>query len=204
MGARRYASTSTPSTFDRVFGIVSEQDREYWDRKHASSMPAPALDPPPPPPLFAQVEDVFPAGGQALDIACGRGEGAIWLASRGMRYWGIDISPVAIWMARDLVAATRLTDRCRFDTWDLDGGLPPGDPVDLVFCHMFRDPSLYQAMVNRVVPSGLIAVAALSEVGGQRGEYRCHPGELREAFGDLEVIDEGEGEGMARILVRKV
>lgn len=183
---------------------VSRDDRERWDRKHARSVPAPALDPPPPPPVFAHVEHHFPSGGDALDIACGRGEGAVWLASRGMSYRGVDVSPVAIAMAEDLAGATGVIGRCRFEVWDLDDGLPPGAPVDLLFCHMFRDPDLYEAMVDRVAPGGLLAMAALSEVGGKPGEYRCRPGELREAFGHLHVLDEGEGQGLARILGRKI
>lgn len=184
-------------------GSMSEEDRHRWDSKHRKSVSAPVVEPPPPPPLFAHVERLFPTQGGALDIACGRGEGAVWLASRGLDYHGVDISPVAIEMAATFVDAYGFGERCRLEVWDLDDGLPPGEQVDLVFCHMFRNPDLYEAMVERVVPGGLVAVAALSEVGGESGPYRCRPGELRGAFGHLEVLDEGEGEGMARILVRR-
>lgn len=182
---------------------MSSDDRETWDRKHARSMPAPVIEPPPPPPLFAHVEREFPSEGTVLEVACGRGEGAVWLARRGLDYFGVDVSPVAIEAARKFVDIYGLTDRCRLEVWDLDEGLPPGGPVDLLFCHMFRDPQLYQPMIDRVVPGGVIAVAVLSEIGGQAGTHRAEPGELRRAFGHLEVLDEGEGEGTARILVRK-
>lgn len=182
---------------------MSREDQETWNRKHARSMPAPVIRPPPPPPLFAHVEKEFPREGKVLEIACGRGEGAVWLASRGLEYHGVDVSPVAIEMARGFVDAYRLGDRCRLEVWDLDEGLPPGDPVDLLFSHMFRDPALYQAMIHRVVPGGLLAVGVLSDVGGPPGEFRAGPGELREAFGHFDVVDEGEGDGVARILVRK-
>ena len=181
---------------------MSKQDQEAWDRKHAKSMPAPVIEPPPPPPLFAHLEREFPRQGSALEIACGRGEGAVWLASRGLDYQGVDISPVAIEAARRLVEAYRLEDRCRLEVWDLDEGMPPGEPVELLFCHMFRDPDFYETMIDRVVPGGLLAVAVLSEVGGQAGEHRAQPGELRNVFGHLEVLDEGEGDGVARMLVR--
>ena len=182
---------------------MSREDRQRWDRKHSRSVPAPVIDPPPPPPLFAHVEDLFPTEGLALDVACGRGEGAVWLASRGVTYQGLDISPVAIEMARQFVDAYGFGERCTFDVWDLDDGLPPGEQVDLVFCHMFRDRDLDRAMIDRVKEGGLLAVAALSEVGGRPGEYRCRPGELQDAFGHLDVLDEGEGDSVARILVRK-
>jgi SAM-dependent methyltransferase len=183
---------------------MSRRDREHWDRKHSRSVPAPALNPPPPPPVFAHLEHHFPREGFALDIACGRGEGAAWLASRGMEYRGVDISPVAVRIAQALIAASGLSERCHFEVWDLDDGLPPGEPVDLLFCHMFRDPALYEAMVDRIGTGGLLAMAALSEVGAEPGEYRCRPGELRDAFRHLEIIDEGERQGLAWILAKKV
>lgn len=110
---------------------------------------------------------------------------------------------MAIEMARDLVEGYGFADRCRLDVWDLNDGLPPGDPVDLLFCHMFRDRRLYEAMIDRVVPGGLIAIGALSEAGAKPGKYRCRPGELHDAFGHMEVLDEGEGDGVTRILVRR-
>lgn len=183
---------------------MSREDQQTWDRKHSRSMPAPVIQPPPPPPLFAHVEQEFPREGRALEIACGRGEGAVWLASRGLDYHGVDVSPVAIDMARRFVDAYRLGDRCRLEVWDLNEGLPPGEPVDLLFCHMFRDPRLYEGMIERVMPGGLVAMAVLSVVGGQAGAYRARPGELRNAFGHLDVLDEGEGDGVARILARKI
>jgi hypothetical protein len=58
-------------------------------------------------------------------------------------------------------------------------------------------------MMERLAPGGLLAVAVLSEVGVGPGEFRVRPGELRDAFGRLEILDHGEGDGMARILARR-
>lgn len=164
---------------------------------------APVLDPPPPPAEFAHVAHLFPSSGDALEIACGRGRGAAWLASKGMSYLGLDVSPVAIGLARDLVEASGVAERCRFMVWDLDDGLPPGDPVDLLLCYLFRDPRLDSAVVERLAPGGLLAVVVLSEVDAAPGRFRARAGELRDAFGHLDVLDEGEGDGVARILARR-
>jgi SAM-dependent methyltransferase len=45
------------------------------------------------------------AGGRALDLACGEGRNAIWLARRGWRVTAVDYSDVAIERARKLAAA---------------------------------------------------------------------------------------------------
>ncbi len=173
---------------------MSEEDRRHWDARYNEGGPAP-VGPDLPPPVFARFEDLFPTGGLALDVACGRGRGALWLASRGMEIYGVDVSPVAIDLARELVSSSEFADRCRFDVVDLDGGLPECPPVDLLFCHLFRDPRLDRAMIDRLAQGGLLAVAVLSEVGAGPGRFRAKPGELRGAFGELELLVEGEGEG---------
>ena len=194
----------TPTRTKPIVRLVSQADRQHWDRRYFERGMAPSDEPGQlPPPAFAHVEHLFPTEGTALELACGRGRGAVWLAGRGMDYWGVDVSPVGIDLARNLTSHYGLGDRCRFDVVDLDGGLPPGPPVSLLFCHLFRDPRLDGATIERLAPGGMLAVAVLSEVGAGPGEFRARPGELRDAFGTLEIVDEGEGEGIARILARR-
>jgi SAM-dependent methyltransferase len=120
-----------------------------------------------------------------------------------MEIHGVDVSPVAIDLARRLAVDSGVADRCRFDVVDLDGGLPPGPDVDLLFCYLFRDQRLDQAMMDRLLPGGLLAVAVLSEVGAGPGPFRARPGELRDAFDELNVLVEGEEDGMAWLLARR-
>jgi SAM-dependent methyltransferase len=119
-----------------------------------------------------------------------------------LNVWGLDVSVVAIDQARDLAERSGVADRCRFDVADLDKGLPDGPPVDVILCHKFRDRRLDQAMVGRLAPGGLLAIAALSEVGAAPGPFRAGGGELRAAFADLSVVAAGEGEGYAWLLAR--
>lgn len=163
---------------------------------------APLLHPPQPPPALAHLEHLLPTRGQALELACGRGRGAVWLACRGMQVHAVDVSPVAMELARRLSEAYGVSDRCRFEVWDLDNGLPPGPPVDLIFCHMLRQPHLDQAMVERLRPGGMLAIVVQSEVGTGPGHFRAAPGQLRAAFGHLEVLGDGEGDGVAWLLAR--
>ncbi len=117
--------------------------------------------------------------GKALELACGQGLAAVWLARRGMDVWGVDVSGVAISQARDLARRSGVGNRCRFDVVDLDGGLPAGPPVDLVLCHKFRDGRLDREIIRRLSRGGLLAISALSEVGAAPGPFRVGPGELR-------------------------
>lgn len=180
---------------------MSREDRLHWDERYRGYGPAP--DGAAPPPLFAPHEHAFPTEGTALELACGRGRCALWLAARGLHVWGVDVSPVAVNLARELAARNGVADRCTFDVVDLDGGLPEGPPVDVVLCNWFRDDRLDRAIVNRLKPGGLLGIAVISEVDAGPGAYRARPGELRAAFADLEVLFDGEGGGEAWLLARR-
>ncbi|MGU3499703.1 class I SAM-dependent methyltransferase [Mycobacterium sp. C31M] len=176
---------------------MSAQDRDRWDAVYNATVPAP----PALPAVFAAHEARFPIVGSALEIACGTGAASVWLARRGLRVHGVDVSTTAIAAARGLAGKAGVT--ARFDTFDLDGGLPPSDPVEVLLCHKFRDPALYGPMMARLKPGGLLAVCVLSEVGAAAGRFRAAAGELELAFAELDVIAAGEGGGQAWVLARR-
>lgn len=182
---------------------MSQEDRIHWDSRHAEQGPAraPGLFPLP---LFASCADQFPTRGLAVDLACGRGEVAVWFAQRGMTVVGVDVSSTAIDQARELAENQAVAGRCRFQVMDLDDGLPATSSVDLLVCHNFRNPALYTDMQARLAPGGLLAIVTLSEVGAGPGRFRAKPGELPSAFSGLEKICAGEGDGRAWLLARKI
>lgn len=180
---------------------MSDADRARWDEKYARRGPAP-VDAVGPPPTFAGHESVFPAAGHALDLACGQGLAAVWLAGRGLQVWAVDVSAVAIGHAQNLARRSGVGDRCRFDVVDLDQGLPAGPPVDVIVCHRFRDRRLDAALIERLTPGGVLAITVLSEVGAAPGPFRVPAGELPAAFAELDLIDAGEGDGDAWLLGR--
>ena len=102
---------------------------------------------------------------------------AVWRLSgsqrRGLTVHGVDVSPVAVQFARDLAERSGVGDRCRFDVMDLDVGLPDGPPGDVIVCHLFRDARLDQAVIERLAPGGLLAMAVLSEVDHGPGTLSC-------------------------------
>lgn len=130
--------------------------------------------------MFAPFAEALPSSGRALDVACGLGGASAWLARRGLDVRGVDGSATAIERAR------RLCPSCRFDVWDLDDGLPPGPPVEVLLCHLFRDVRLDAAMRARLAPGGVLLIAALDH-----GRFGVAPGELRAAFASLDVLGEG-------------
>ena len=181
---------------------MSDEDRVRWDLRYAARQDLGADDIGPPA-VFTRYAEMIPTAGRALDVACGRGASSVWLAQRGMDVLGIDVSPVAVRVARELARRHQVTERCRIDVADLDAGLPAGPPVNMLLCNMFRDPRLYGALVDRLAPGGLLAISVLSEVGAEPGPFRAREGELTEAFGALQVIAAHEADGRAWLLGRR-
>jgi SAM-dependent methyltransferase len=75
----------------------SEEQRAHWDLKYEQGLTSLTQ----PDPFFISaygqfVDQSFPNAGVALDLACGLGRHALWLASRHWRVSGVDLSDVAI------------------------------------------------------------------------------------------------------------
>jgi SAM-dependent methyltransferase len=174
---------------------VSTSDRERWDARFDGLR---AGEPAPPGALVGR-EHLVPTSGRALDLACGRGTVAVWLARRGLTVDAVDVSPVGLAAGRELAGATPV----HWIEADLDDGLPVAGPYDVVVCQRFRAPSLYAALADLVTPGGLLVVTVLSEVGDTGGPFRAPPGELLAAFSHLEVRHHEEGDGEARLVARR-
>ncbi|MDA2890662.1 class I SAM-dependent methyltransferase [Mycolicibacterium sp. BiH015] len=181
---------------------MADADRTRWDGRHRERGSAPPGDVALPA-VFRPYAGQFPIVGHAVDLACGAGTAAVWLARRGLHVWGCDISPVAVAHAAELAARCGQVERCTFAVVDLDDGIPPGEPVDVLLCNKFRDRRLDDAMIERLAPGGILAINVLSEVGASPGPFRARPAELRQAFAALEVIASGEADGEAWLLARR-
>ena len=85
----------------------------------------------PDPRLVEFVESGAMVPGRALDVGCGTGTDAIWLAERGFDVLGVDISPLAVDQARSRLGASKLP--CRFATFDFFADVLTERPFDFVF-----------------------------------------------------------------------
>jgi SAM-dependent methyltransferase len=180
---------------------VTAEDRDRWDARHAVVVD----DVPMPPDELRGRAELLPDGGRALDVACGRGAVSVWLAERGYRVDAVDVSPVGLAAGVALARRSGVADRVRWWAHDLDAGLPVGcaGPYDLVVCQRFRDPARYPQLAGRVATGGLLVITVLSEVDAGYGPWRAAPGELRAAFGRLEVLAAREGDGEAGLVARR-
>lgn len=181
---------------------MADADQVRWDARHATADPL-LLAPPGAVTGEAGLVAVFPTAGRALDVACGRGGVAVWLAVRGLAVDAVDISPAGLAAGARLAAEHGVGDRIRWIAHDLDRGLPAGGPYDVVVCQRFRDPQRYADLAAALAPGGVLAITVLSGAGVGPGPFRAAPGELRAAFSGLDVLLDRESDGEATLLARR-
>ena len=105
-------------------------------------------------------------GGRVLDVGCGLGGPAFWLARHlGCRVLGITISPVQVAMATAKAHAERLVDRVHFAVMDANqlALLPESfDAVWIIECseHLFDKPRFIETCARLLRPGGVLALCA--------------------------------------------
>ncbi|MET0758127.1 MAG: class I SAM-dependent methyltransferase [Mycobacterium sp.] len=103
------------------------------------------------------------APGRALDLGCGEGADAVWLAERGWQVVAVDISGVALQRAAEDARARDLLGSIDFQQHDLSDSFPVGafDLVSAQFLHstvrLDRDRVLRLA-ADAVDPGGLLMI----------------------------------------------
>jgi len=111
--------------------------------------------------LVAEVADLPP--GRALDVACGEGRNAVWLATRGWQVTGADFSPVGLTKARRLAVEHGVeVDWVEADVVEWD---PPAGAFDLVIVFYLHLPSDDRHRVMVHVQKALAAGGTLLVVG---------------------------------------
>jgi SAM-dependent methyltransferase len=85
---------------------------------------------------LAEVAAELPPG-RALDLGCGEGADALWLAERGWQVVGVDVSDTALARAAADAEARGLSARTDFQRHDLSDSFPDGtfDLVSAQFLH---------------------------------------------------------------------
>ncbi|MFY9920572.1 MAG: class I SAM-dependent methyltransferase [Mycobacterium sp.] len=111
---------------------------------------------------FADVVADLPPG-RALDLGCGEGADAVWLAERGWNVVAVDVSETALGRAREAASSRGVSDRIEFVQLDLSDGFPDGtfDLVSSQFLHstIRLDRTMILAKAARAIrPGGLLVI----------------------------------------------
>jgi 2-polyprenyl-3-methyl-5-hydroxy-6-metoxy-1,4-benzoquinol methylase len=180
------------------------EDGSRWNERYAT---ATTSTPRQPEALehWPDVAALLPAAGRCVDVASGIGAVTLWLAARGLAVTALDASNVAVNLLMTTAAAAGSSDLVDARVIDLDDGFPDDlHDIAVVVCQRFRDPSLYEPMIELLRPGGLAIVTVLSSVGAtEPGPFHAPAGELSRAFGSdarVEIIRQRESDGVAHVV----
>ena len=148
-------------------------------------------------PWFLAIAPLLPNSGRALDLACGRGRHALFLAERGLAVTALDNSAEALAQLHSEATRRALT----IETRQVDLEIAPQLPIagfDVVLLFFYLQRSLLPHLRNAVRPGGLAVLRTFSSAGPFPGgpenpDFVLRPGELLEIFADWEVLRHEEG-----------
>jgi SAM-dependent methyltransferase len=136
-------------------------DQASWDERYRSSDALWSGNPNPQ--LLTETSDLSP--GTALDVGCGEGADAIWLAEHGWRVTAVDISTVALerGAAHAREVSVEVAQRITWLHADLTSWVPAASTYDLVsaqFIHLPKEQreALHHRLAASVSPGGTLLV----------------------------------------------
>jgi SAM-dependent methyltransferase len=185
--------------------VVSRADHQRWDARYEARAGEPF--PPPDPLLLQYTPPAHDGRDRALDLACGRGQNGLWLAEQGYTVDLLDVSRVALTLARDEAGRRNLRSlnflSADLDTPDLDTGV-----YDLICVFRFLSRPLFPALRAAIRPGGRVLYETY-----HTGHLQQHPtfnpahvldrGELETQFSDWRVLRCFESDTFAQIVTLK-
>jgi SAM-dependent methyltransferase len=152
-------------------------DRAAWEERY-QSMPA-VWSGRANPQLVAEVAELRP--GRALDVGCGEGADAVWLAARGWQVTAVDISATAVERAarHAAEAGAAVADRIDWVRADLREQPPAADAYDLVsaqFMHLPVDQrrELFARLAAAVAVGGTLLIVGHDPADLRTTAHRMH------------------------------
>ena len=178
---------------DAPAAAAGEHPHEVFHRQYAGG-DAP-WDINQPQPEIVALDDAGVFGPRVLDVGCGTGETALFLASRGHDVTGVDAVPAAIETGKAR-ATERHLDVC-FRAADVLDVLPEligkfHAVTDVGFFHALKDDQradFAAKLAGKLAPGGVYAMLCFSErVAGEWGPRRVSEAEIRATFAGPEWV----------------
>lgn len=190
---------------------MSKLDRDKWDQRYTEDSYR-KNNP------VNLVQDWLPEKplGKALDVACGAGRNALFLAAAGYQVDAIDISPEGLKKARQSASGQGL--EINWIEHDLDQPFEFDRDYDVILVMWFVNLGLVTHLCDCLASGGLLVceehlITDQAVIGPGTDDYRVAPGALRKAVAGLELLlyeesietgeEDGERVASARVVARK-
>jgi SAM-dependent methyltransferase len=154
---------------------------------------------------LVQHADLLPLEGRALDVACGRGRNALWLAERGLTTLAVDRNAEAMRALNDIARERRLP--LRAEVRDLEGKADPfrGSTYDVIVVVHYLHRPLFPVLIAALAPGGRLVYETFTRAQAARGkptnpDFLLESGELPDLVHPLEVLASREGDYDGRMI----
>ena len=166
---------------------MSRSDAEKWNAKPRTG----EHDRIEPVRVLSDYSHLLPEQGRALDLACGTGANALFLARRGLRTSAWDISAEAISVLSARAAATNLVLETR--VCDMTDTVIPAQSFDVITVSYFLERTLFPAIINALKENGLLFYQTWtrersSDRGPRNENFRLGANELLQLCRDLHIV----------------
>ena len=183
--------------------LSTKWDERYRRGGHANDAPHP---------LVVHAVSLF-APGRALDVACGTGRHALFLAERGWQVTAVDASVVAIELLQAGAAVRNVTIDARIADLERGEFVIEAESYDLIVMTCYLQRGLFPNIRAGVRRGGaVVAVVALVDddplVKPMNPAFLLQPGELRDEFAGWELLHDAETKqtgrrAMAELIARR-
>jgi SAM-dependent methyltransferase len=167
----------------------SGDQQTKWNARYAADamqiLPQPAD-------VLLDFQHLLPNTGVALDLACGLGGNALFLAQKGMQTHAWDFSSVAIEKLTSLAASRQVLIHALVR--DVVNQPPAAQDYDVIAVSRFLHRPLIAKIVAALKPSGLVFYQTFiqdktSDIGPSNPEYLLAENELLKLFSELRILD---------------
>ena len=169
---------------------MSEDDKNHWEKRYSGDGREANRNP------SALLTDWLDSRqgppGSALDLACGTGRNALYLAEKGYEVTAVDISPRAIKLAGE--AAREKGLEINWIVADLDNYTIQGEYDIIVISFLYVNKTMVPAIINAMKKGGILLCEnhmfppSAAEEEARKHRFHLKPGELPQLFEGLKAI----------------
>ena len=179
---------------------MSDIDQQKWNHRYAAqktqAQPTPAA-------VLTENQHLLPNTGATLDLACGLGGNALFLARRGLQVDAWDVAELAVEKLNELAVSQGLA--VHTEARDVVANPPPPNSFDVIVVSRFLQRQLVPSLIEALKPKGLVFYQTFVQdkppgIGPQNPDYLLAENELLKLFSVLRILVYREEGGVGDVL----
>jgi tellurite methyltransferase len=183
----------SPKRYELLSGVrktTKNDTKAFWDKKYSNTQYVFGKKPAK---FLAKNYEYIKQGAHVLDMGMGEGRNAVFLARKGFKVTGVDISSVAVKKSRAL--AREFGVRINGIVASLEKYRIADESLDAIICFYYVDRNLNKKMIKWLRPGGVLIYEAYTDMQRQLKAYQkfdkrylLRPSELLTMFPKMKVL----------------